>query len=69
MSAKLNRTADAMFPEDGSRDTVNVKFFLGDNRSVTAEALADQLDRADAQVNSGVAKRRTSLDGELLSEV
>jgi hypothetical protein len=65
MSAQLTKTADAMFPQDGSRETVNVKFFLGNSRTVTAEALADQLDRADAQVRSGVAKRHTTIDSEL----
>lgn len=64
MNNKLERMSAAMFPPEGSQ-VVNVKFFLGFNRSVTAEELADQLDRADAQIRSGAAVRSTHLDGEL----
>jgi hypothetical protein len=64
MSTQVERMKHAMFPSDGE-SVVNVKFFLGSGRSVTAEQLADQLDRADAQIRGKVALRSKSLDGDL----
>ena len=64
MSSQVERMKHAMFPSDGI-SVVNVKFFLGNDRSVTAEQLADQLDRADAQLRGKVAMRTTTLDGGL----
>jgi hypothetical protein len=54
----------ALFPAEGTA-AVNVKFFLGTDRSVTAEQLADQLDRADAQIRSQPGLRSATLDGHL----
>ena len=64
MSSQVQRMSAAMFPLEGTK-VVNVKFFLGTSRAVTAEELADQLDRADAQLRSGAALRTTKLDAEL----
>lgn len=64
MNTQVSRMANAMFPDQGA-SVVNVKFFLGDDRRVSAEQLADQLDRADAQLRSGATARTTSLDGDL----
>jgi hypothetical protein len=61
----MNRAADALFPKDKSVETSNLKFFLGSNRSVTAEQLADQLNRADAQVREGIAVPAKTLDGDM----
>jgi hypothetical protein len=64
MSTQVERMKRAMFPTHGASVT-NVKFFLGSGRSVTAEQLADQLDRADAQIRGKVVSRTKSLDGDL----
>jgi len=64
MSSQVERMKDAMFSSDGT-SVVNVKFFLGSGRSVTAEQLANQLDRADAQLRGKVAMRTKTLDGGL----
>jgi hypothetical protein len=64
MSTQMQLMSDAMFPAQGM-SVVNVKFFLGDSRRVTDEQLADQLDRADAQIRSGAAGRTRTLDGDL----
>ena len=64
MNSQVERISGAMFPLEGTQ-VVNVKFFLGTSRAVTAEVLADQLDRADAQLRSGAAERTTHLDGDL----
>ncbi|HET7255609.1 MAG TPA: hypothetical protein VFJ46_17770 [Xanthobacteraceae bacterium] len=60
----VERMKTALFPAEGTA-AVNVKFFLGNDRRVSAEQLADQLDRADAQIRSGAAARATALDGGL----
>ena len=65
MNTQVKRATDALFPTDGSVETGNVKFFLGSSRVVTAEQLADQLVRADAQVREGVARPLKTLDGDL----
>lgn len=64
MSTHIERMKAALFPAEG-RVVQNVKFFLGNDRCVTAEQLADQLDRADAQIRSGTAERTRVLDGNL----
>jgi len=66
MSAHTERATKALFPADQAADrAVNVKFFLGSKRGVTGEELAEQLNRADAQVRNGIAVRSASLDEEL----
>lgn len=67
MNSQVQRMSAAMFPSEGTQ-VVNVKFFLGTSRAVTAEELADQLDRADAQIRSGTAVRSTNLDGDLTTK-
>jgi len=64
VSTHIERMKAAMFPAEGT-SVVNVKFFLGSGRQVTAEQLADQLDRADAQLRSGATQRSHVLDGHL----
>ena len=64
MSTQVERMKHTMFPSEGT-SVVNVKFFLGSGRSVTAEQLANQLDRADSQIRGKVAVRTKSLDGDL----
>ncbi len=64
MTDKIQRQSKAMFPTEGD-SVVNVKFFLGNNRTVTGAELADQLGRADAQLRAKTAQRVTQLDGHL----
>ncbi len=64
MSTELDRAATALFPEAGPARIRDVKFYGGRRRIVTAEELAAQLLRADAQVREGVARRVEDLDGE-----
>lgn len=65
MSTEVKLATTALFPEAGPRAS-NVKWFLGKDRGVTAEQLAGQLNRADAQIRTGTAQRSTSLDGHLV---
>ncbi len=66
MSVQMERATKALFPQtNGADEVVNVKFFLGSKRGVTAEELAEQMNRADAQIRNGLAERTTVLDGEL----
>ena len=65
MSAEMNRAADALFHSNGTGRVTNVKFFRGRNREVTAEQLAQQLNKADAQVRSGNITPITDIDGDL----
>lgn len=59
----IERVAKALYPQDEKLPHAdNVKFYLGNQRLVTAEALADQLARADAQVRTGAAKQSKALD-------
>ena len=64
MNKIVDRVSDSLFPAEGTR-VVNVKFFPGFDRQVKAEQLADQLARADAQIESGTASRTIHLDGGL----
>lgn len=43
----------------------NVKFFLGNNRNITQEALCNEAANALAQVSLGQVKHRSSIDGDL----
>lgn len=64
MTSQVTRAKHALFSSD-KVGTENVKFFLGSERKVTAEQLAEQLNRADAQVLSGMATPSTHLDGDI----
>jgi hypothetical protein len=66
MSSDIDRAIDALFPGDKSVETANVKFFHGDRRPLKGDELMDQLSRADAQVNAGIAKPIASLDGDMV---
>lgn len=61
MSQILARTANSLFPAIGGQ-VRNVKFFLGGARCVTADQLAEQVDRAEAQIRAGVASTVTDVD-------
>ena len=63
-TTNIERQSNTMFPTEGT-SVVNVKFFLGNNRSVTGAKLANQLARADAQLSTNTTSRVTQLDGHL----
>jgi hypothetical protein len=65
MSTHLDQAANAMFPQAGHSRVGNIKFFRGRRRQVTAEQLAEELNRADAQVRSGNLKPTADIDGDL----
>jgi hypothetical protein len=67
MMTQVDRIKKAFFPTEG-HGVENVKFFLGNSRVVSAEQLADQLDRSEAQIRTGTALRSKSLDGHLTSK-
>jgi hypothetical protein len=67
MSIQVDRIKNAFFPT-GGQGIENVKFFLGNSRVVTAEQLADQLDRAEVQIRAGTAVRSKKLDGHLTTK-
>lgn len=62
---EVDRAANALFPSEGQSVT-NIKFFLGSKRSITAEELAEQVNRAEAQVRNKLAVPSRNLDGDLL---
>ena len=67
MTTQLERAANALFPSTGNR-VGNIKFFRGQNRGATAEQLAEQFNRAEAQVRAGSEVVTTEkIDGELTS--
>jgi hypothetical protein len=61
---QLERAANAMFPSEGNR-VGNVKFFRGHNRNATAEQIAEQFNRADAQIRAGESHPLADIDGDL----
>ncbi len=67
MNTQVDRIKNAFFPAAGG-GVENVKFFLGTSRSVTAEQLADQLERAEVQIRTGAAVRVKTLDGHLTTK-
>ena len=61
MTTEVDRAADAMFPSTGNR-VGNVKYMRGRRTGVTAEQLAEQLNRADAQIRAGACARVDDID-------
>ena len=66
MESPISRAERALF-DDSRVTTTNVKFFLGNRRDVTPEQLANELNRADAQVRAGIAKPDVRFDADLTS--
>ena len=62
MSSELDRAATALFPDSGPARIGNLKYMSGTRRVVTAEELAEQMMRAEAQIREGAAVRITNLD-------
>lgn len=59
----INRAADLLYPGDGRR-TLNVKFLDACDYNVTADELAEQIVRAEAQINSGTARVVMDVDND-----
>ena len=68
MTTQVDRANNALFSL-GEQKAVNVKFFLGTGRDVTAEDLAEQLNRTEAQVLNGDAVPSTTLDAGVPTKV
>lgn len=64
MTTQVDRAANQMFPESGNV-VGNIKFFFGHNREATAEQLAEQFNRAEAQVRAGESTPVDDVDGDL----
>jgi len=64
MSDVVSRAANMLFSQEGRR-IANVKFFLGSRRDITANELACEILRAEAQVAAGNAVRVEDVDGNL----
>jgi hypothetical protein len=67
MITQVERIKNAFFSQD-DHSVDNVKFFLGNARAVTAEKLAEQLERAEVQIRIGNAVKTKKLDGELTTK-
>lgn len=63
MTNYIERAADVLFPDAGRR-TLNVKFFDACEHNVTAEELAEQIVRAEAQITAGTARLVTNIDND-----
>lgn len=63
VSAELERAANALFPSTGN-EVGNVKFMRGHNRQVTAEQIAEQFNRAEAQVANGLVSPVDNIDDD-----
>jgi hypothetical protein len=61
MTTELDRATDALFPSTGNR-VGNIKFMRGRRTGVTAEQLAEQLNRADSQVREGLSTPVADID-------
>lgn len=60
----IERAVSLLFPENGPR-TLNIKFLCGGLDNITAEALAEQLVRAEVQIRAGSARRVDNIDRHL----
>jgi hypothetical protein len=60
----IERAADLLFPAEGRR-TLNIKFFSVADGRTTANALAEQIVRAESQITAGNARFITDVDADL----
>ncbi|MEI8703054.1 MAG: hypothetical protein EOR99_28085 [Mesorhizobium sp.] len=61
MTNVIDRAADLLFPEVGSR-VRNVKFFCGGDDNVSAVDLANQILIAEEQIRDGTARTVNNID-------
>lgn len=66
MSDYVTQAVEMLFPND-SHKVVNVKFFQGTRREVSASELAHEIIKADAQIKDGTATLVQDIDGDLVS--
>jgi len=66
MSDQVSNAASALFPENG-RPVRDIKFFDINQRGITAAALAEQVNRAEASIRFGTAQRVENVDTYLTS--
>jgi hypothetical protein len=65
MTTQIERAAQMLFPEEGSR-TLNIKFFCGGvANNITAENLAEQVVRAEVQIRARSARLVDNVDSHL----
>jgi len=57
----IERAADLLFPAEGRR-TLNIKFFSAGDGHATANALAEQIVRAESQISAGNARYVSDVD-------
>ncbi len=65
MTMQLDRAANALFPSGERSEVGNIKFFRGRRRQVPTEQMAEQLNRADAQIAAGDIQPMDNVDGDL----
>ncbi|MBG6178547.1 hypothetical protein IWQ55_006405 [Labrenzia sp. EL_208] len=61
MTSLIERAADLLFPTEGPR-TLNVKFLCGGEDNVSANDLAEQIVRAESQIQNGTARLVDKID-------
>ena len=61
MATYVERAADLLFPHEGRR-ALNVKFFDACEQHASAEELAAQIVRAEAQIANGTAELVADID-------
>jgi len=64
MVNQIERAAAMLFPEEGGR-TLNIKFLCGGVVNADAQALAEQVVRAEVQIRAGSARLVTDVDRHL----
>lgn len=60
----IERAAEILFPATGPQ-TLNVKFLCGGVENYSAEALAEQIVRAEVQILAGSARLMENIDQHL----
>jgi hypothetical protein len=65
MNSLIDRAADILYPSEGP-STLDIKFFSGGLSNVSANDLAEQVLRSEAQVQSGSALLVEDVDMHLM---
>lgn len=64
MSDAIKRATMTLFPSEGE-GACNVKFFPGHSRNISAEDLADEFNRAEAQLKNGLIHPKAEIEEDL----
>lgn len=62
MTSLIERAADLLFPAGEGPRTLNVKFLCGGDDNVSMNDLAEQIVRAESQIQSGTARLVEDID-------